>query len=360
MFKAIFSLIIVLFALVACSMVSSPATPELSIYDMTGTAIELNATVAAENNYSTEDIYHLTATKIIFEATSGTLAAEQAMYGAIQTATADYRATQGGTPTTDPLSLTETELAFEAIMTDIQSGVDATADYRATQGGTPTPDPLYLTATQIIAEATASQIAFEVTSGTYEARATTQMMTWAAPITVTAYYWETQGVTPTVHPQLQTQQAMFARNTQTAETAVANGCEIVEHHYMVYTIEYPISDILIEESDRFYYVFDCPDPDDQPYPAIDVYVLLVVPDDADDDAIIAIVDEVLSLLLEYPPTDTTIGTDNMTITISRASGLFSPESVIGFTFTELEIAINEGLEGDALIEALGGIETVTP
>jgi|GEM_PF-4327016 len=356
MFKGILSFIITLLALSACSIVASTKVPELLIYDMTGTAIEANATIAAEHNYSTEDIYHLTATRIIFEATSGILAAEQVMSGAIQTSTADYWATLGGTPTTDSIALTETQVAFEAIMTDIQSDVDATDDYWETQGITPTPN-FALTATQMVFEVYSGTYEAEATSGTTRARQTAQRMTREVPITATANYWATQGATPTFPPGYLTERAWRATRTQAAETAIANGCEIREHNYQEYTFYYPDgNNVEVDEHDASpRHVFDCPNPDDQLYEPIDIYVELIMPDGVDETEFFDLLEQALILLLEYPPIDTTLGTDNISINIAFVSSFLVPDYNMLFSYSAMESALEEGLERGILIDALGGL-----
>lgn len=324
----------------------------------------------------------------------------------IASATASGQQTQDAYPATDaidPILQTATQLVYEVSATASQQAINATDDYWSTQGAMPTAtstpyeDPFYQTATQYIIEATASalytpqsqrerptntpdnfaltatELMFEFRSGTYEAEATSgtvearltsTMMAWQVMITATANYWATQGVTPTFHPGYLTQVAPYITQTQAAETSIANDCDIVEHHYQRYLFYYHIRGHveIAEDSDFPYNVFDCPDPNDQPYVPIDLYIDVIIPNDAYNEEVYEILDQALVLILDYPPENTTLGTENVSVSVFRLNRYLASQPLLRmeFAFSDLESALDEGLEGDALLEALGGVELPLP
>jgi hypothetical protein len=84
-------------------------------------------------------------------------------------------------------------------------------------------------------------------------------------------------------------------------------------------------------------------------------VHVIVPDDADEAEISNILEQALVLALDYQPTDTTLGTDNISLNIYFLSQFIDPEYRMRFTYSELQAALEDGLEGEALLEALGGV-----
>ena len=230
-----------------------------------------------------------------------------------------------------------------------------------TQSPSNTPDAFSLTVTQLI---------FEATSGTLDARHATSRMTDEARATVrqathqaeslsaTANYWATEGITPTLPPVVLTDRAMIGEQTQVAETAVANGCLALEHSYQGYTFYYHIRgnvEVTTDDGVSFFRAFDCPDLNDRPYELFDIFVDVVVPSDADENELRDIITQAIMLLTEYPPPgDSVQETDNVSMNTTCVSCYPYSDYNIQFSYSDMLSALDDGLEGEALLEALGG------
>lgn len=224
-----------------------------------------------------------------------------------------------------------------------------------------TPDAFDLTVTQLV---------YEATSGTSQARQIAGTQTRNAPRTATAEFWETQGVTPTPGDfELRATMLVFnatetgITRTQIAETAIASGCEqvIVDYVYQHRQIDFtenPV-DVLSSNYESEGVFFDCPDILDIPDSQIDFTVDVIFPGDEIENINDYIVQAIL-LLSDYPFEATTLGTDNLALYVKANSYQFPAWFEMTFSYSEMLSALEDGLEAETLLEALGGIEDLYP
>lgn len=250
----------------------------------------------------TPDAFSLTVTQLIFEATSGTSDARGA-------------------------NLRMTDEVYATVMqaTNQAESMSATA-YWETQGVTSTPDPFALTATIILTEAT----------GTVFAQAELAILTY---------------------------EAFFRTETQIAETAIANNCEesyidyLYQHRQIDFT-ETPV-DVLSFDIESEGMFFDCPDILDIPDLQRDFTVDVIFPGNEMEN-INDYVAQAILLLPDYPFEETTLGTDNLALYVKANSYQFQAWHTMTFSLSDMLSTLDDGLEAEALLEALGGVEAISP